>query len=329
MEFRILGKTDIKVSEIGCGGIPLQKLDNNGTKELINELINQGINFIDSARGYNASEKLIGEAIKGIRGKFYLATKSMARDYESMKKDIEISLNNFQTNYIDLYQMHNVPLNCDISGALKALVEAKKEGKINHIGITSHTYEVIENVIDNPGVIETIQFPYNIIENKAKELFAKAKLANLGVIVMKPFAGGHIENKKVAMKFLLNDENISVAIPGMEDKMQVIENTSVKKGEYLKDEIAYIEELKKECDNDFCRRCGYCKPCTVGIDIPSCFTFESYHEKYGLEGWAIDRYNSMQHHASECIECHKCEERCPYKLNIVKKLKHVKETFGK
>lgn len=317
---RTLGKTKIIINEIGCGGIPIQRVSQKDVDKMINTMINDGVNFIDSARGYTNSEELFGRALVGKREKFILATKSMARTYESMKQDIEISLRNFQTDYIDLYQLHNVGVNENYSGALRALEEAKNQGIIKHIGITTHSLEMLEKVI-NENYFETIQFPYNIVETQAEELFKKAKEKNIGVIVMKPLAGGAIIDAHTALGFILQNPNVSVIIPGMESCEQIKENVSVLKNKVIDNNK--VINIKEELNYDFCRRCGYCMPCTVGINIPFSFLCEGYYSRYNLKEWAKSRYNSMTVKPSQCIECRKCEQRCPYKLKIVKKLKNV------
>ena len=319
---RILGKTNIYVNEIGCGGIPIQHVDQNVVNEMIDEMIKQKINFIDTARGYTVSEELLGIALEGKREKFVLATKSMSRTYEGMKKDIEISLKNLKTDYIDLYQIHNVSLGEDISGALMALEEAKKEEKIRHIGVTSHSVKCLDMLINNP-IFETIQYPYNIVENQAEELFEKANKMNIGIIVMKPLAGGAIDDAKLAIKYILNNDNVSVVIPGMESIKQIQENNSVKKGVYTQEELNKIDLIKNELNNDFCRRCGYCMPCPKGINIPFSFLVEGYFSRYNLKEWAVSRYQSMKVKPSACIECGICETKCPYNVPIRRKLKEV------
>ena len=319
---RILGKTNIYVNEIGCGGIPIQHVDQNVVNEMIDEMIKQKINFIDTARGYTVSEELLGIALEGKREKFVLATKSMSRTYEGMKKDIEISLKNLKTDYIDLYQIHNVSLGEDISGALMALEEAKKEDKVRHIGVTSHSVKCLDMLINNP-IFETIQYPYNIVENQAEELFEKANKMNIGIIVMKPLAGGAIDDAKLAIKYILNNDNVSVVIPGMESIKQIQENNSVKKGVYTQEELNKIDLIKNELNNDFCRRCGYCMPCPKGINIPFSFLVEGYFSRYNLKEWAVSRYQSMKVKPSACIECGICETKCPYNLPIRRKLKEV------
>ncbi|MBQ5812790.1 MAG: aldo/keto reductase, partial [Clostridia bacterium] len=174
MEYRILGKTGLKISRMGFGGIPIQRIDAEGTKPLIKQLLDAGVNYIDTARGYTVSEEYLGGALEGIRDKFVLATKSMARTKDAMAADIDISLNNLRTNYIDLYQVHNpnvAQLEQVISegGALEALLEAREAGKIGHIGLTAHSLEVFEKALELDWV-ETIMFPYNIVETHGEAL---------------------------------------------------------------------------------------------------------------------------------------------------------------
>ena len=170
-----LGSTEIKIKRVGFGGIPIQRITQDDTNKVIDELINQGINFIDTARGYTVSEEYIGNSIEGRREKFYIATKSMSRSYEDMKRDIDISLKNLKTNYIDLYQIHNLKIEeyskiFDDNKAYRALLEAKEEGKIRYIGITSHSLGTIEKAVED-NKFATIQFPYNIVEDQADEVF--------------------------------------------------------------------------------------------------------------------------------------------------------------
>jgi aryl-alcohol dehydrogenase-like predicted oxidoreductase len=176
MEYRVLGKTGLKVSALGFGGIPIQRIDAQDARELMHQVMEAGINYIDSARGYTVSEEYIGYAIEGIRDQFVLATKSMARDKESMARDVDISLKNFRTDYIDLYQIHNPNASqletvCAPGGALEALLEARAAGKIGHIGITLHSADVFRQALELDWV-ETVMFPYNIVETQAEELIA-------------------------------------------------------------------------------------------------------------------------------------------------------------
>ena len=230
MEYRILGKTGLKVSVIGFGGIPVQRISKEETLKVIKRSEELGINFIDTARGYGIKEEFIGEAIKGRREKWIIASKTMARDKETTRKEIDISLTNLNTHYIDLYQFHNAETMSDYerilskNGAYEALEEAKAEGKIRHTGITSHSLDVLRIAVES-GKFETIMYPYNIVETEGYELFRRASELNIGVIAMKPFAGGALRDKTIAMKFILENKFITTAIPGMASINEVQENS--------------------------------------------------------------------------------------------------------
>ena len=335
MEYRILGKTGLKVSSLGFGGIPIQRIDAAGTRVLMEKLVECGINYIDTARGYSVSESYLGEALTGIRDKFVLATKSMARDKAGMSNDIDISLANLRTNYIDLYQVHNpsmAQLDQIISegGALEALKEARDAGKIGHIGLTAHSLEVFERALTLDWV-ETIMFPYNIVETQGEELIKKCADKNIGFIDMKPLAGGAIEDATLAVRFVSSNPYVSVTIPGMAEISELEQNlAAVNDTAPLSDaELGKINAIRKELGTQFCRRCGYCAPCTVGIIIPNMFVFSGYLERYGLADWAKGRYDTQAKTASDCIECGICETRCPYNLPIREMLKHTAKAFGK
>ena len=334
MEYRILGKTGLRVSRMGFGGIPIQRIDAEGTKKLMQALVEAGVNYIDTARGYTVSESYLGSALEGIRDKFILATKSMARTKEAMAKDIDISLNNLKTDYIDLYQVHN-PSMAQLEqvmapgGALEALLEAKEAGKIGHIGLTAHSAEVFEKALELPWV-ETIMFPYNIVENQGAELIARCGERNIGFIAMKPLAGGAIEDAALALRYICDNPNVSVVIPGMAEPKELEQNLAAVNdtAPLSAEELARMDAIRRQLGTQFCRRCNYCAPCTVGISIPSVFLFEGYLERYGLQDWAKDRYATLSVKASACVGCGACEERCPYHLPIRQMLKKAAEAFG-
>lgn len=329
----ILGKTNLEIGRIGFGGIPIQKVDAKITRDVLLQMKKLGGNYIDTARGYTVSESYIGEAIEGMRDDFILATKSMSRDYESMKKDIQISLNNLRTNYIDIYQVHNPTMEQletvqSENGALKALLEAKDKNQIGHIGLTAHSLEVFETAIDLPWV-ETIMFLFNIVENQGLELIKKCKDKNIGFIAMKPLAGGAIENGTLALRYIASFDEVTLIIPGMasvdevNENMAVLNNTSPLSDNELKE----IQDIKDQLGENFCRRCNYCAPCTVGINIPSVFLFAGYLQRYDLGEWANDRYGSLPVKADACIQCGICETRCPYHLPIREMLKQADHDF--
>ena len=335
MEYRILGKTGLRISRLGFGGIPIQKIDADGTKKLVAELSKEGVNFIDTARAYTVSEDYLGYALEGVRDRFVLATKSMARTREAMEKDIAISLEKLRTDYIDLYQIHN-PSAKDFAqvlapgGALEALLEAKASGKIGHIGVTLHSLDLFREAVELPWV-ETIMFPYNIVETQGEELIARCAEKNIGFIGMKPLAGGAIEDATLALRFVLCNPAVTVVIPGMADAAEIAENAkAISDTTPLRaEEQEKIAEIKELLGTHFCRRCNYCAPCTAGINISAVFLFEGYYSRYDLKDWARVRYSQLEKTASDCIGCGACEARCPYGLPIREMLKKAVVAMGK
>ena len=334
MEYRILGKTGLNISRLGFGGIPIQKIDAEGTKALMHSLKDAGVNYIDTARGYTVSESYLGYALEGIRDSFILATKSMARDKEGMAKDIDISLTNLRTDYIDLYQVHNptlAQLETVIApgGALEALLEAKAAGKIGHIGITAHALDVFEKALELSWV-ETVMFPYNIVENQGEHLIAKCREKNIGFVAMKPLAGGAIENGTLALRYICANDDITVVIPGMAEQKEIDENIAAccDTSPLTPEEKAAVNAVRSDLGTNFCRRCNYCQPCAAGINISGVFLFEGYLSRYGLQDWAKSRYATLPVKASACIGCGACEDRCPYHLPIRKMLRSAAEKFG-
>ncbi|MDH8677648.1 aldo/keto reductase [Fusibacter bizertensis] len=335
MNYRELGLTGLKIAPVGFGGIPIQRLDQENVNLLIEKLYSEGLNFIDTARGYTTSEEMIGNAMVPVgREHFVIATKSMARTYEDMRADIEKSLSNLKVDVIDLYQCHNVKdieqyaLVMSENGAYKALLEAKADGKIRHIGITAHSADFINQIIQEMP-FETIQFPYNIVERHGESLFKVAAQRGIGVIVMKPLAGGAIQNGTLSLKFILSNHDVSVAIPGMDHVDQVAENAAVAnmKIDFSKEEILEMNEIVAALGEAFCRRCGYCLPCPQGIDIPTQFLMEGYLTRYHLAEWAVTRYEGLAVKADACVSCGSCETKCPYNLPIVHMLKNVVHQF--
>ena len=334
MEYTTLGKTGLRISRMGFGGIPIQKVDAGTTRALMERLCALGVNYIDTARGYTVSEAYLGEALVGLRDNFVLATKSMARTKETMARDIETSLQNLRTDHIDLYQVHNPSLSeleqvVAPGGALEALLEAKTAGKIRHIGVTAHMAAVFERALTLPWV-ETVMFPYNIVETQGEALMKRAHEQGVGFICMKPLAGGALEDAALAMRFIAQNPDVSVVIPGMCDVREVRQNIDAfeNTAPLTQEELAQIETIRKELGTQFCRRCNYCQPCTAGISMSGIFVLEGYLNRYGLGDWARQRYAAMAKKAGDCVGCGVCETRCPYQLPIRDMLKRCKAEFG-
>ena len=334
MEYTTLGKTGLTISRMGFGGIPIQKVDVPTVRTLMQALADSGVNYIDTARGYTVSERYLGEALEGMRDRFVIATKSMARTKEAMEKDIETSLANLRTDHIELYQVHNPSL-ADLEtviapgGALEALLEAKDAGKIGHIGLTAHMATVFERALGMDWV-ETIMFPYNIVETQGEALMRRCTEQGVGFIVMKPLAGGALEDATLALRFIRQNPDVSVVIPGMYSVEEARQNLAAMEDNspLTQQELERIETIRRELGTQFCRRCNYCQPCTAGIGISGIFVLEGYLQRYGLGDWAKARYAGMEKKAGDCIGCGACEARCPYQLPIREMLARCKAEFG-
>ena len=214
-------------------------------------------------------------------------------------------------------------------GALEALMEAKKAGKIGHIGLTAHLEAVFERALELPWV-ETIMFPYNIVENQGEALMRRCTEKGIGFVCMKPLAGGAIEDGRLALRYILANPDVTVAIPGMAELSEIDKNLEAAedKSPISEDERSRMEAVKKQLGTNFCRRCNYCAPCPQGVNISGTFLMAGYLERYGLADWARERYASFPVKAGACVECGLCETRCPYQLPIREMLKNAVAKLG-
>ena len=334
MEYRTLGKTNLTISRLGFGGIPIQRIDAEGTRTLMHQLKDAGVNYIDTARGYTVSEEYLGYALEGIREDFVLATKSMARTKEAMEADIATSLKNLRTDYIDLYQVHN-PTPDQLKqvvapgGALEALLEAKAAGKVGHLGVTAHSLDTFKMALEMDWV-ETIMFPYNIVESQGQDLIHACAEKNIGFVCMKPLAGGAIEDATLALRYICSNPDVTVVIPGIADPKELEQNIAAvaDTSPLTEEEQKKFQAVRDDLGTQFCRRCNYCQPCTAGISISNVFLFQGYLRRYGLGDWAKNRYSALEKKASDCVDCGLCETRCPYNLPIREMLKAAAKDFG-
>jgi predicted aldo/keto reductase-like oxidoreductase len=324
MEKRTLGKTDMTVSAVGFGGIPIQGVSFEETERILMTAIGRGVNFFDSARAYTDSEEKMGRAFAGgARGGIYLSSKALSRTAAEMAKELETSLRNLRTDMIDLYQLHSVGTSADLDrvlapgGAYEALVAAREEGKIRWIGITGHSREIMLRAI-RTGLFDTAQFPFNPIETEwEEEIIPAARAARVGTICMKPFAGGAIRSRALALRFELT-RGMDVVIPGMDAVAQVEENAAVggRIAPLEAAELAALEAERRLWGGKFCRRCGYCLPCPNGLNIPFLFLIDGYYSRYELKDWALARLAALPKKFDDCTECGECLEKCPYGLPI-------------
>jgi len=319
----VLGKTGLEVCRLGFGGIPIQKVDEEKAVETVLHAVEKGVDFIDTSRVYTTSETRIGKALKQTGKKIVLATKSYEKTSDNIRKDVDKSLKELQVDYIDLYQCHYVMDEDDYKGvissggALEGLLQVREEGLIGHVGLTSHSLDLLERVVED-GLFETIMTCYSFLEPAALErVIVRAIERNIGVIAMKPFSGGVIEDPKLALKYVLSQPGILI-IPGVEDKNLFDENWQVFHGSYelSPDETQQIEEIRKQFDKSFCRRCDYCQPCSEGIYIQIILGLPSLFKKEGMSILENILIQDSINKAGNCTECGECVNRCPYDLPI-------------
>jgi predicted aldo/keto reductase-like oxidoreductase len=324
MEKIRLGRTGMMVSNLGFGGIPIQRLTENEAIDVIQRALDLGVNFIDTANGYTTSEERIGKAIRGRREGLFLATKTLDRTGDGVKEHLKLSLQRFGVDYIDLYQFHNVNNDATLTailapgGPMSVLEEAKKAGVVRHIGISSHQIDMAKDLVKTDR-FETLMFPFNFITcEPAEELLPLARQHDVGFIAMKPLAGGMLENASLAFKYLLQFPDI-VPIPGIEIRAEIEEIAGFMASPQglTEAEQAEIARLRQELGTTFCRRCDYCQPCSEKIAISLVIQAESLFKRLSLESVFSRHMGPELEKAADCIRCGDCEARCPYGLPIM------------
>ena len=336
MEAVVLGSTGIKVNKNGFGALPIQRVSTEDAVKLARKAYEAGITFFDTARFYTDSEEKLGEAFDGMREKVYIATKTAANNADEFWEQLGISLHNLRTDYIDIYQFHNpsfCPKPGDGTGLYEAMLEAKAQGKIRHIGITNHRLAVAEEAIES-GLYETLQFPFcYLATDKDIALVEKCKKANMGFIAMKALSGGLITNSAAAYAFEAQYENV-LPIWGVQREKELDEFLSyIACPPAMTDEIkAIIEKDQKELSGNFCRGCGYCMPCPAGVNIPGSFgVWNEYHIYGNLADtqWCWTKEIPESAKPKNCIKCGKCERVCPQKIHIREDLVKVQEELDR
>jgi predicted aldo/keto reductase-like oxidoreductase len=319
-----LGKSGLMVSQVGFGGIPIQRLSEAQAVAVVQHCLDRGVNYIDTARDYGTSEERIGKAIRGRRDAAILASKSTARDRAGLLADLETSLEKLGVEAIDLYQLHNVTTEGDYDkvlapgGALEGAHEAKQTGKIRHIGVSCHSLEIAKEAVRS-GWFETVMFPMNFVAREpGEELYPLAVQHDVGFVVMKPFAGGMLEDARLAFKYLAQFPH-AVAIPGIEkaaEMDQILEILS-QPLDLSQGEREEMERIRTELGNRFCRRCEYCQPCPQDVPVPMLMTAASVLKRMPLPQFLNFMGAAVQTAAEQCEKCGECEERCPYGLPIL------------
>ncbi len=319
-----LGRTEMMVSSLSFGGIPIQRVSEEAAVAIVKRCLELGITFLDTANAYTTSESRIGKAIKGRkREEIIIATKSGHRTREGIEKHLKLSLEHLGVKYIDLYQFHQVgdfkslETVLDPKGPMAVVEEARKAGVVKHIGVTSHQIDVAKEAIKS-GRFETIMFPFNFITREpADELLPLCREHDVGFIAMKPLAGGMLDNVALAFKYLCQFPEV-VPIPGIEKIHEIEEIIQVlaKPRELTAAEKREMQRLRDELGTRFCRRCDYCQPCTMEIPISTVMTTSSAIKRLPPERLFTGMFADAVAKATDCSECGDCEERCPYKLPI-------------
>ncbi len=314
-----LGRTGITVNKNGFGALPIQRITKDEAAHLLRKAYDSGITFFDTARFYTDSEEKIGYALGDVRDKIYIATKTMAFKPEDFWAQLHDSLSLLKTDYIDIYQYHNpafVPKPEDGSGLYEAMLEAKKQGKIRHIGITNHRLPLAIDAMES-GLYETIQFPFSYLAAENEVSFVNAcGERGVGVIAMKALSGGLITNARAAYAYLNQFDNV-LPIWGVQRRRELEEFLACDANPpVLDDELrAVIEADKAALGSSFCRGCGYCLPCPKGIDIPTCARMSLLIRRAPVSVYLNEEWQGKMKLIDECLHCDSCKNHCPYGLD--------------
>ena len=327
-----LGKTGITTPQNAFGALPIQRVSTDYAIMLLRKAYEGGIIFFDTARAYTDSEEKIGIAFEGMRDKVFIASKTQATTPEKFWDDLETSLRLLKTDYLDLYQFHCVQ-QCftpgDGTGMYEAMLEAKEQGKIRHIGITAHKIGVAEEIVKS-GLYETLQFPFSYLASDRDIALVKACAeADMGFIAMKGLSGGLLTNPDACMAFMSQYEALPIWGVQRETELDQWLEFFDKDAEMTEELQAVIDNDRAEILGEFCRGCGYCMPCTVGITINQCARMSQMVRRAPSEAWTNEHWQSEMAKIDDCIECGICRTRCPYELDIPNLLKKNLEDYRK
>jgi predicted aldo/keto reductase-like oxidoreductase len=322
-----LGAAALEVSEIGFGGIPIIPLPQEEAVSVVRHCFDLGITFFDTANMYPTSEEKLGIALKTIRKNAVIATKTAQRDAKGAAEHLDLSLRQLQTDWIDLYQLHNVSNQEALDhvlaagGAYEAVSKARDEGKIRFIGISSHSIATAMEAVKT-GLFQTLQFPFNFIESDpANQLFPLAIQNQMGIIGMKPLGGGVLERADLCFRFLQGHSYV-VPIPGIRAKKEADEIVELYRNPQPLSQVDLkeIENIRSALGEKFCHRCEYCMPCEQGVQISSVLMFPAAAKRLSREavkGWIGKAMETVE----QCVECGECAQKCPYNLPISDLLK--------
>ncbi|WP_296881371.1 aldo/keto reductase [uncultured Methanobrevibacter sp.] len=324
-----LGKTNLEVNKNGFGALPIQRCNMDEAVEILKKAYDNGINFYDTAHFYSDSEEKMGNAFEDIpRENIYLASKTGAETPQDFWSDLKTSLKSLKTDYLDLYQFHNISFVPKEDDELfHAMLEAKEKGMIRHIGITTHKITFAHDSIES-GLYETLQYPFSYLSGDEEiELVKKCEKFDVGFIAMKAMGGGLINNSKASFAFLNQFDNV-LPIWGIQKISELDEFLSYDENTVLDDDLkSSIESDKKELGENFCRGCGYCMPCPEEINISLCARMSLWIRRFPAEPYLTEEYQEMMNQTLNCMECYACVDNCPYELDIPELLKENYEDF--
>jgi aryl-alcohol dehydrogenase-like predicted oxidoreductase len=323
-----LGRTNLEVNKKGFGALPIQRRDEKDSIEILKTAYDNGIDFYDTARFYTDSESKLGKAFEDVRENIYIATKTGMETPEEFWKDLETSINELKTDYIDLYQFHNISFCPKEDDELyQAMLEAKSQGLINNIGITTHKIAIAHEALDC-GLYETLQYPFSYLSSDEElQLVEKCRQLDVGFIAMKAMGGGLLKNSKASYAYLNQFDNV-LPIWGIQHLHELEEFLSYSSDLVLDDELTKIIETdKKELGENFCRGCGYCMPCPEDINISLCARMSLWIRRFPTEPNMDDRTQEIMKKTLDCVECYACVDNCPYELDIPQLLKDNYEDY--
>jgi aryl-alcohol dehydrogenase-like predicted oxidoreductase len=335
MEMIRLGRTGLTVSKNGFGALPVQRVGMEEACRILRKAYDGGINYFDTARFYTDSEEKIGEALGDVREKIIISTKTMATTVEGFWADLKTSLSLLKTDYVDIYQFHNpsfCPKPGDGTGLYEAMLEAKERGMIRHIGFTNHRLAVAEEAVRS-GLYDTLQFPFSYLASEKEEALVRlCDELDVGFICMKALAGGLITRSDVAYAYLA--QYPVAPIWGIQRMSELEEFLSYNDNPptLTEERLAYIAEERRELAGDFCRGCGYCMPCPVGIEINTCARMSLLLRRSPSAGHLSEAAQAKMMKIKDCLHCNQCASKCPYGLNtpelLARNLKDYEEILA-